>query len=45
MSRRDISSKGAEFITLDDAQALAESMRVKVWYAVADEMGMEDETG
>ena len=39
MSRRDISPKSAEFITLEDAQALAEGTGVKVWYVVADLTG------
>lgn len=36
MSRRDISPKGAEFITLEDAKRLAEGTDVRVYYAVAD---------
>ena len=44
MSRRDISPKGAEFISLDDVKDLVGDTDVKVYYAVAD-MTMSGKSG
>ena len=44
MSRRDISPKGAEVISLDDVRDLVGDAGVKVYYAVAD-LTMSGESG